>query len=134
MVQFSCLPPRWLIDHVVPRAQKGMSTWTNCVLACVDCNSKTADRTPVRARMKLRKEPARHAWKPCSVSGHSGKTRSKIRQYQSRLSSVGKPTKSKSTGSNLLFAFGISCRRKRNSIRSLSEQIKLTIRTRVIEH
>ena len=31
------------IDHVVPRAQGGQSSWTNCVLACVDCNSRKAD-------------------------------------------------------------------------------------------
>lgn len=52
------------IDHVVPRAQGGQSTWTNCVLACVACNSKKADRTPAQARMKLRKEPVRPDWKP----------------------------------------------------------------------
>jgi len=52
------------IDHVVPRAQGGQSTWTNCVLACIACNSKKADRTPAQARMKLRKEPERPAWKP----------------------------------------------------------------------
>ena len=28
------------IDHVVPRAQGGQSSWTNCVLACVDCNAR----------------------------------------------------------------------------------------------
>ncbi len=52
------------IDHVVPRAQGGLSSWTNCVLACIDCNSKKADRTPAQANMKLRKEPVRPAWKP----------------------------------------------------------------------
>jgi len=52
------------IDHVVPRAKGGLSTWTNCVLACIDCNSKKADRTPAQAHMKLRKEPVRPAWKP----------------------------------------------------------------------
>ena len=52
------------IDHVVPRAQGGQSTWTNCVLACIDCNSRKADRTPAQAHMKLRKEPVRPDWKP----------------------------------------------------------------------
>jgi len=52
------------IDHVVPRAQGGQSSWANCVLACVECNSKKADRTPVQARMRLRKEPVRPTWKP----------------------------------------------------------------------
>ena len=37
------------IDHVVPRAQGGVSSWTNCVLACIDCNKRKADRTPQQA-------------------------------------------------------------------------------------
>lgn len=45
------------IDHVVPRAQGGTTTWENCVLACVDCNSRKADRTPKQANMVLMKEP-----------------------------------------------------------------------------
>lgn len=45
------------IDHVVPRAQGGMTTWENCVLACVDCNRKKRDRTPKQACMKLLTEP-----------------------------------------------------------------------------
>jgi 5-methylcytosine-specific restriction endonuclease McrA len=45
------------IDHVKPRAQGGLTTWENCVLACTDCNRKKADRTPEQARMKLLKQP-----------------------------------------------------------------------------
>jgi len=52
------------IDHVVPRAQGGASTWENCVLACVTCNKAKADRTPKQARMRLRTEPVRPTWKP----------------------------------------------------------------------
>jgi 5-methylcytosine-specific restriction endonuclease McrA len=52
------------IDHVVPRAQGGESTWENCVLACIACNKAKADRTPKQARMRLRKDPVRPAWKP----------------------------------------------------------------------
>jgi 5-methylcytosine-specific restriction endonuclease McrA len=52
------------IDHVVPRAQGGESTWTNCVLACWECNTRKADRTPHQANMRLRKQPVRPAWKP----------------------------------------------------------------------
>ena len=52
------------IDHVVPRAQGGQSTWENCVLACVDCNHRKADRTPDQAHMRLRKEPLRPRWNP----------------------------------------------------------------------
>ena len=52
------------IDHVVPRSQGGMSSWENCVLACVACNKRKADRTPEQAGMRLRKRPVRPTWKP----------------------------------------------------------------------
>ena len=52
------------LDHVVPRSQGGQSSWTNCVLACVACNKRKADRTPQQARMHLRKPPVRPTWKP----------------------------------------------------------------------
>ena len=52
------------IDHVVPPAQGGQSSWTNCVLACYQCNARKADRTPKQASMRLLKEPVRPAWKP----------------------------------------------------------------------
>ena len=56
------------LDHVVPRAQGGISTWENCVLACVSCNKRKADRTPDQARMPLRKPPVRPTWRPLYAS------------------------------------------------------------------
>ena len=56
------------IDHVLPRAQGGTSTWDNCVLACVACNKRKADRTPEQAGLRLRKQPVRPAWKPLYAS------------------------------------------------------------------
>lgn len=47
------------IDHVLPRSQGGDSSWENCVLACVKCNSRKADKTPQQAKMPLLKEPKR---------------------------------------------------------------------------
>jgi len=41
------------IEHVVPRSRGGKTRWENCVLACVGCNSKKANRTPQEAKMKL---------------------------------------------------------------------------------
>lgn len=58
------------IDHVFPRSQGGTSTWDNCVLACVECNKKKADRTPSEADMKLRKQPCRPQWKPLYAAHH----------------------------------------------------------------
>ncbi|MEW4569838.1 HNH endonuclease [Tautonia sp. JC769] len=52
------------IDHVLPRAQGGVSSWENCVLACVACNSRKANRTPEQAQMRLRKKPFRPEWRP----------------------------------------------------------------------
>lgn len=50
------------VDHVLPRSRGGTSSWDNCVLACVECNHRKADRTPEEAGMPLRKAPARPAW------------------------------------------------------------------------
>ena len=56
------------IDHVVPRSQGGETSWENCVLACVQCNSTKADRTPERAGMPLRRRPVRPVWRPLYAS------------------------------------------------------------------
>jgi len=45
------------IDHVVPRSRGGETTWTNCVLSCVKCNSKKADHPLEQTSLKLRKQP-----------------------------------------------------------------------------
>jgi hypothetical protein len=45
------------IDHVVPRAQGGLTTSKNCVTACKSCNSKKADRTPEEAGMPFLYKP-----------------------------------------------------------------------------
>jgi len=58
------------IDHVLPRSRGGVSSWENCVLACYECNSRKADRTPTEARLKLRKTPGRPDWKPLYASNH----------------------------------------------------------------
>ena len=63
------------IDHVVPRAQGGESNWTNCVLACLECNKRKADRTPEQAKVRLRKEPVRPTWKP-AYSEHASRMES----------------------------------------------------------
>lgn len=55
---------RITVDHVIPRAQGGPSTWTNCVAACVACNALKADRTPEQAGLRLRRPPLRPDWRP----------------------------------------------------------------------
>jgi len=46
------------IDHVLPRAQGGITSFTNCVVCCQVCNNKKADKTPEQAAMVLLKRPA----------------------------------------------------------------------------
>lgn len=50
------------IDHVVPRAQGGGTTWENCVACCLTCNRKKADRTPKQANMALLAEPKKPSY------------------------------------------------------------------------
>ncbi|MFZ5831190.1 MAG: HNH endonuclease [Planctomycetota bacterium] len=52
------------IDHILPRSRGGVSSWENCVLACVNCNKRKADRTPPEAHMRLRVRPVRPNWRP----------------------------------------------------------------------
>lgn len=47
------------VDHVVPKAQGGTTSWENVVTACVPCNVKKANRTPAQAHMTLRRQPTR---------------------------------------------------------------------------
>lgn len=50
------------IDHVVPRSQGGGSSWENCVLACIKCNTRKGGRTPEQAHMLLKTVPVRPKW------------------------------------------------------------------------
>ncbi len=52
------------LDHVVPRAQGGRTTWENVVCCCVPCNLRKAARTPVQAGMRLLRTPDRPKWTP----------------------------------------------------------------------
>ncbi len=52
------------IDHVMPRSRGGLSSWKNCVLACIDCNTRKANRTPEQAHMPLRGTPTQPQWNP----------------------------------------------------------------------
>ena len=52
------------VDHITPRSRGGQGTWMNCVLACVDCNRRKADKTVRQAGMKLLREPFKPKWSP----------------------------------------------------------------------
>jgi len=52
------------LDHVVPRAQGGRTTWENVVCCCIDCNLSKGARTPEQAGLKLLKPALRPRWTP----------------------------------------------------------------------
>ena len=52
------------IDHVVPRHRGGLTTWTNVVCSCVDCNRRKGSRSPEESRMHLIRKPKKPRWRP----------------------------------------------------------------------
>ena len=52
------------LDHVIPRAQGGTSTWENVVCSCLACNRRKGGRRPDEAGMKLLRRPFRPNWTP----------------------------------------------------------------------
>ena len=48
---------------MIPRSRGGTSTWENCLLACVECNKRKADKTLEQAGMTPRKTPKKPSWK-----------------------------------------------------------------------
>lgn len=52
------------LDHVVPRAQGGRTTWENVVCCCIPCNRRKGGRTPEQAGFRLRRPPTRPRWSP----------------------------------------------------------------------
>ena len=52
------------IDHVLPRSRGGLSSWDNCVLACMRCNRRKGSRLPAEAGLKLLKRPLAPRWSP----------------------------------------------------------------------
>ncbi len=50
------------IDHVFPKSRGGRDTWENLVAACVPCNNRKGNRTPVEAKMKLSRKPFRPSY------------------------------------------------------------------------
>jgi len=57
--------PDLSVDHVFPRSLGGRSSWTNCVLSCMRCNRRKANRTLEESGLELRKEPIEPTWTPC---------------------------------------------------------------------
>lgn len=52
------------IDHVVPKSLGGKTTWDNCVLACVRCNARKANKTLRDTGFALIARPEKPQWSP----------------------------------------------------------------------
>lgn len=65
------------LDHIVPKAYDGKTTWTNIVCACTECNKRKGGRTPEQAYMKLIRKPVKPKHSPIlSLKLRSDKYRS----------------------------------------------------------
>jgi len=51
------------LDHIIPRAKQGRSTWTNVVACCVKCNSSKQDKSLEELGWKLLRTPKKPNWK-----------------------------------------------------------------------
>ena len=64
------------LDHVVPRARGGKTTWLNVVTSCYKCNSKKGSKLLEELGWKLLSTPKVPSWKPalqipCSFTTHT---------------------------------------------------------------
>lgn len=71
------------IDHVIPRSRpEGKSTFENCVVACIQCNRRKANKTPQEAKMPLLSKPVKPKWAP---SFHNGPMLSSWEKFLSEV-------------------------------------------------
>ena len=52
------------IDHIVPRQRGGLTTWTNVVCSCVECNRRKGSRSPEESGLRLIRKPKKPRWRP----------------------------------------------------------------------
>ena len=59
------------LDHVLPRARGGATTWDNVVCSCSSCNGRKGNRTLVEVGMRLIRRPRKPRWHPfITISFH----------------------------------------------------------------
>lgn len=59
--EIKCKKANATIDHVIPRALGGKSTWENTVTCCKSCNSSKGSMTLAQSGMKLLRKPKKPA-------------------------------------------------------------------------
>ena len=52
------------LDHVMPRAKGGRTTWDNIVTSCFRCNTRKANKLPHEVGMQPRSKPFAPRWQP----------------------------------------------------------------------
>lgn len=58
------------LDHVIPIARGGLTTWENIVCSCILCNTRKGNRTLREVRMKLIRKPRKPNWQSFLTIGH----------------------------------------------------------------
>lgn len=71
------------LDHVIPRARGGRTTWENVVCSCIKCNLTKGSRTPEEAGMRLARPPARPRWSPFEQGRDGVRPRAEWRPFLS---------------------------------------------------
>jgi len=69
------------IDHIVPRSRGGGDSWSNLVLACLECNARKRNKTPEEVGMKLLRKPSKPRWLPHVGLGQSALKRDSWRKF-----------------------------------------------------
>ncbi len=70
------------IDHVMPRARGGRTSWDNVVTCCRRCNARKGDRTPEEAGMRILKHPRALSWRVShQILSHLGRQEEAWRKY-----------------------------------------------------
>jgi 5-methylcytosine-specific restriction endonuclease McrA len=59
-------PSNLNIDHVIPTSRGGRTSWNNCVVSCVPCNSKKANMILSESGLSLLTRPKMPQWLPVS--------------------------------------------------------------------
>lgn len=51
------IQPQCTVDHIIPKALGGKSSWNNCVCACKSCNNIKGDKHLDHTKLRLRSHP-----------------------------------------------------------------------------